>query len=59
MLGIWETIVIAILVIIVVIWFGKKAPETARSAGKSIAEFKAGLRDIPDAIKEVKDEIKK
>jgi len=59
MLGILEAAIIAILIILVVVWLGKKAPETARGAGKSIAEFKQGLRDVPDAVKEVKEVIKK
>jgi len=59
MLGIWETIAIAVIVIAFILWFGKKAPETARSAGRSIAEFKKGLKELPEAIDEVKEEIKK
>jgi len=59
MIGIWETIAIAVIVIAFILWFGKKAPETARSAGKSIAEFKKGLKELPDAVEEVKTELKK
>jgi Sec-independent protein translocase protein TatA len=59
MLGIWETIVIAAVVIAFILWFGKKAPDTAKNAGKCIAEFKQGLKDLPEAVDEVKTELKK
>jgi Sec-independent protein translocase protein TatA len=59
MLGVWESIAITVIVIAFILWFGKKAPDTARSAGKCISEFKQGLKELPDAIEEVKQEAKK
>lgn len=59
MLGIWETLAIIAVVVGFVLWFGKKAPETARTAGKTVAEFKQGLKELPKAIDEVKEELKK
>jgi Sec-independent protein translocase protein TatA len=58
MIGVWEVVAISIVAFIVY-KLGKDAPSIAKNAGKSVAEFKAGLREIPDAIKEVKEEIKK
>jgi Sec-independent protein translocase protein TatA len=59
MLGIWESIAIAVIVIAFILWFGKKAPSTARNAGKCISEFKQGLKELPDAVNEAKKEAKK
>jgi TatA/E family protein of Tat protein translocase len=59
MLGVWESIAIIVAVIVFILWFGKKAPDTARSAGKCISEFKQGLKELPDAIEEVKKEARK
>ena len=38
---------IALLAGLGLLLFGKRLPETARSLGKSIGEFKAGLKDTP------------
>ena len=42
MLGGWEWLVILIIVLLL---FGNRIPGLARSLGKGINEFKAGLRD--------------
>jgi Sec-independent protein translocase protein TatA len=59
MLGIWETIGIIAIVFAFILWFGKKAPETAKSAGQCVREFKQGLKDLPEAVDEVKTELNK
>lgn len=59
MLGIWESLAILIVIIILVVWLGKKSPEMARTAGQSISEFKAGMKELPDAVEETKKELKK
>lgn len=55
MIGIWEWLGIIVLALIVLWILGKKfkedAPTVARSAGRSISEFKEGLKEIPEAIK--------
>ncbi|MDR4497664.1 MAG: twin-arginine translocase TatA/TatE family subunit [Candidatus Scalindua sp.] len=59
MLGIpggWEWIIILVIVLLV---FGKKLPNTMRSIGKSVVEFKRGLKGVKDEVGEVEEEIKK
>jgi Sec-independent protein translocase protein TatA len=59
MIGIWESIIILIAIVLLVLWLGKKSPEMARTAGKSIAEFKQGLKELPKEVDTIKEEIKK
>ena len=40
---------VAILVVALLI-FGKRLPEVARSVGKSIVEFKRGIRDVKEDV---------
>ena len=59
MLGIpggWEWFIILFIVLLV---FGKKLPNTMRSIGKSVVEFKRGLKGAKDEVDEVEEEIKK
>lgn len=44
----WEWIII--LVVILLLFGGKKIPELMRSMGKGIKSFKAGLNDVADEI---------
>lgn len=59
MIGTWEAITILIAIAVLVLWLGRKSPELARTAGKSIAEFKKGMKELPEEINEVKEELKK
>ena len=43
---------IIILVVLLALFGGKKIPGVARSLGRSLNEFKAGLRDEPSASNE-------
>ena len=54
-LGPWE---IALVILIIIILFGgKKLPELARSLGLGIREFKKVTREINDEVKIVTDEV--
>lgn len=39
-----------IILVVALLVFGRRLPDVARSIGKSIVEFKKGLRDIEDEI---------
>lgn len=47
MLGHWEVIAILLLALLL---FGRRLPSVARSMGKSIVQFKKGLREVEDGI---------
>ena len=40
----------AVIGIVALLVFGRRLPEMARSVGKSIVEFKRGMRDVKDDI---------
>ncbi len=46
-LGMWNVLIILIVALLL---FGNRLPEVARSFGRSINEFKRGMRDIEDDI---------
>jgi sec-independent protein translocase protein TatA len=50
----WLWILLVILLI-----FGRRLPEVARSLGKSLTEFKKGVREAQDAKDELVDDVKK
>jgi sec-independent protein translocase protein TatA len=39
-----------VIVLIALLIFGRRLPDVARSVGKSIVEFKKGVRDVKDDI---------
>ena len=39
---------LAIIAIIALVFFGRRLPDVAKSMGKSIVEFKKGLKDVKD-----------
>ena len=45
--GTVEWVVIAVIALLI---FGRRLPDVARSVGKSIVEFKKGIRDVKDDI---------
>ena len=57
----WEWLVILVVALLV---FGKRLPDVARSIGKSLTEFKKGIKegeqakdDLEDDVKKVKDDV--
>jgi sec-independent protein translocase protein TatA len=48
-----------ILVIALIIFGGRKLPELARSLGKSLSEFKKGIREAKEDEDELADDIRK
>ena len=54
-LGPWE---IAIVILVIIILFGgKKLPELARGLGLGLREFKKAKQEIKDEVKNVTDEV--
>lgn len=48
---------LTIILIIAVLIFGKRLPEIARSLGRSLGEFKKGLKELHDEKDEIVDDI--
>ena len=54
-LGFWE---IALIVLVVLLLFGgKKIPELMRGLGKGVKSFKEGMKDVEDDVKQIKKDI--
>jgi sec-independent protein translocase protein TatA len=47
--GSWEWIIIVVIALLI---FGKRLPDVARSVGKSIIEFKKGIKDVKEDIED-------
>ena len=55
MLGPWE---IALVILVIIILFGgKKLPELSRGLGLGLREFKKAKQEIKDEVKNVTDEV--
>jgi sec-independent protein translocase protein TatA len=55
-IGSTEWIVILIIALLI---FGRRLPEVARSLGKSVNEFKKGMREFQDSANEVASDLNK
>jgi sec-independent protein translocase protein TatA len=49
----WPELVVVLVVALLL--FGRRLPEVGRSLGKGLVEFKKGLKDVGDDVKDVKD----
>ncbi|MBL7107455.1 MAG: twin-arginine translocase TatA/TatE family subunit [Phycisphaerae bacterium] len=52
--GGWEWIVVLVIALLI---FGKRLPDVARGLGKSLTEFKKGVKDVEKAKDEVTKEV--
>ena len=57
MLGTWE--IVAIVLVILLLFGGKKIPELMRGLGKGVKSFKQGMNEVEKEIKEIDDDINK
>jgi sec-independent protein translocase protein TatA len=53
--GGWEWIVILIVAVLI---FGRRLPEVARNLGRSISDFKKGMKDASEAKDDVANDAK-
>ena len=54
-LGFWEIVLIVLVVIL--LFGGKKIPELMRGLGKGVKNFKEGMKDVEAEVKEIKKDI--
>ncbi|HED54358.1 MAG TPA: twin-arginine translocase TatA/TatE family subunit [Phycisphaerales bacterium] len=55
--GNFGNVEILVILLVGLILFGRRLPEVGRGLGKSIVEFKKGLRDVTDEIDTVSKEV--
>jgi len=48
-----------IILVVAVLLFGRRLPEIARGLGKSLTEFKKGVKETQDEVDDVVDDVKK
>ena len=57
MLGTWE--IVAIVLVILLLFGGKKIPELMRGLGKGVKSFKQGMNEVEKEIKELDEDSSK
>jgi sec-independent protein translocase protein TatA len=58
-LGMWTPgiLELTVILIIAVLIFGRRLPEIARGVGKSLTEFKKGIKEAKDVKDDLKEEV--
>ena len=54
-LGFWEIVLIVLVVIL--LFGGKKIPELMRGLGKGVKSFKEGMKDVEGEVKDIKKDL--
>ena len=54
MLGTWE--IVAIVLVVLLVFGGKKIPELMKGLGKGVKSFKQGMNEVEKEIKELDEE---
>lgn len=54
----WQEILV-ILLIILLLFGGRKIPELMRGLGKGVRSFKQGMKEVEGDVEEIKNDIKK
>ena len=57
MLGTWE--IVAIVLVILLLFGGKKIPELMRGLGKGVKSFKQGMNEVEKEIKDIDEDSNK
>ena len=50
MIGTWE--IVALVLVVLLLFGGKKIPELMKGLGKGVKSFKQGMKEVEDEIKE-------
>jgi sec-independent protein translocase protein TatA len=59
-LGMWTPgpLEIIVILIIAILIFGRRLPDIARSMGRSLNEFKKGIREAKDTKEDIENDVK-
>ena len=57
MLGTWE--IVAIVLVILLLFGGKKIPELMKGLGKGVKSFKQGMNEVEKEIKDIDEDLNK
>ena len=57
MLGTWE--IVAIVLVVLLLFGGKKIPELMKGLGKGVKSFKQGMNEVEKEIKDIDDDLNK